>query len=49
MKTFPYAIALQWIFLLTACVTAAPATHVFFACMARDGIYNVVRPLKKGK
>jgi hypothetical protein len=22
-------------------------THVFFACMARDGIYNVVRPLKK--
>jgi len=25
------------------------ATHVFFACMARDGIYNVVRPLKKGR
>jgi len=24
-------------------------THVFFACMARDGIYNVVRPLKKEK
>ncbi len=22
-------------------------THVFFACMARDGIYNVVRPVKR--